>query len=175
LHDVAVSIRRLQADRAIRTAIVVDTDVHQGNGTAEIFASDPNVFTLSIHQENNYPYPKPPSSIDINLPDGVEDEEYLAILEEKLVEALRGFYADLLFYIGGADPYHEDQLGGLSLTIEGLKRRDRIVLEHARRLGIPMAITPAGGYARHTGDTVRIHINTILVAKEFAEGSRPRS
>lgn len=167
IHDVAVAIRRLQADKAIRTAMVVDTDVHHGNGTAAIFGGDPDVFTLSIHQENNYPFPKPPSNIDIHLPDGTGDDDYLPILEKKLIEALHEFSPDLLFYIGGADPYREDQLGGLSLSMEGLKRRDRLVFEHARRLGIPVAITPAGGYARHTEDTVRIHINTILAASEI--------
>jgi len=173
IHDVAVAIRRLQADKAIRTAIIVDTDVHHGNGTAAIFAGDPNVFTLSIHQENNYPYPKPPSTIDIHLADGTEDEDYLPILENKLMEALHEFFPDLLFYVGGADPYREDQLGGLSLSIEGLKRRDRLVFEHARRLGIPVAITPAGGYARHTEDTIRIHVNTILAAAQIAGYTAP--
>ena len=168
VHDVAVAIRRLQADEAIRKAIIVDTDVHHGNGTATIFGGDPDIFTLSIHQENNYPFPKPPSDIDIHLPDGTSDEDYLTILERKLIEALHEFSPDLLFYIGGADPYREDQLGGLSLTMEGLERRDRLVFEHARRLGIPVAITPAGGYARRTEDTVRIHVNTILAAREIA-------
>jgi len=167
VHDVAVAIRRLQADGAIRTAMIVDTDVHHGNGTATIFGLDPDVFTFSIHQENNYPFPKPPSTIDVNLPDGTGDEDYLPILENRLIEALHEFSPDLLFYIGGADPYREDQLGGLSLSIEGLKRRDRLVFEHARRLGIPVAITPAGGYARHTEDTVRIHVNTIVAACEI--------
>jgi acetoin utilization deacetylase AcuC-like enzyme len=171
IHDVAIAIRRLQSDATIRTAMVVDTDVHQGNGTAAIFDGDPGVFTLSIHQENNYPYPKPLSNIDINLPDGIGDDDYLPILEKKLIEAFSEFHPDLLFYLGGADPYCEDQLGGLALTIEGLKRRDRLVFEHARRLGVPVAMTPAGGYARHTDDTVRIHINTILAAQEIARRS----
>jgi len=173
IHDVAVAIRHLQAGQAIRTAMIVDTDVHHGNGTAAIFGGDPDVFTLSIHQENNYPFPKPPSNIDIHLPDGTGDEDYLPILEKKLMEALQEFFPDLLFYIGGADPFCEDQLGGLSLSIEGLKRRDRLVFEHARRLGIPVAITPAGGYARHTEDTVRIHVNTILAASEIERRAAP--
>ncbi|HUJ40488.1 MAG TPA: histone deacetylase [Candidatus Acidoferrales bacterium] len=167
IHDVAVAIRRLQADAAARRVMVVDTDVHHGNGTAAIFAGDPTVFTLSIHQENNYPSFKPPSDIDIHLADGTGDDDYLAILEKKLIEAFDEFHADLLFYVAGADPYCEDQLGGLSLTIEGLKRRDRVVFEHARRLGIPVASAPAGGYARLTGDTVRIHVNTIVAAREI--------
>jgi acetoin utilization deacetylase AcuC-like enzyme len=167
IHDVAVAIRRLLADKTIRTAMVVDTDVHQGNGTAAIFAGDPAVFTLSIHQENNYPFPKPPSNIDINLEDGTGDADYLPILEKKLFDALEEFHPDLLFYLAGADPYREDQLGGLALSIDGLKRRDRLVFEHARRRGIPFASFPAGGYARRTDDTVRIHINTILAAREL--------
>jgi acetoin utilization deacetylase AcuC-like enzyme len=167
IHDVAVAIRRLQADGVARKVMVVDTDVHHGNGTASIFADDATVFTLSIHQENNYPVIKPPSDIDIHLADGTGDDDYLAILEKKLMEAFDEFHADLIFYIAGADPYCEDQLGGLSMTIEGLKRRDTIVFEHARRLGIPVASTPAGGYARVTEDTVRIHVNTIIAAAEI--------
>src|SRR5712692_8339812 len=119
IHDVAIAIRRLQADRAISTAMVVDTDVHQGNGTAAIFGDDGDVFTLSIHQEDNYPMPKPPADIDINLPDGIEDDEYLAILEAHLLKALESITPDLMFYVGGADPYCEDQLGGLNLTRRG--------------------------------------------------------
>lgn len=172
IHDVAIAIRRLQADGVARKVMVVDTDVHHGNGTAAIFAGDDGVFTFSIHQENNYPVLKPPSNIDIHLADGTGDDDYLAILEKKLLEALDEFHADFLFYIGGADPYCEDQLGGLSLTIEGLKRRDRIVFEHARRLSIPVASAPAGGYARLTGDTVRIHVNTILAARDVLGRSK---
>jgi len=173
IHDVAVAIRHLQAAGAVRNVIVVDTDVHHGNGTAAIFSDDPAVFTLSIHQENNYPMPKPPSNIDIHLADGTGDEDYLAILEKKLLQALDEFHADLLFYVGGADPYREDQLGGLSLTIEGLKRRDRLVFEHARRHHIPVASTPAGGYARRVEDTVRIHVNTIVAAREILSRGVP--
>jgi len=168
IHDVAVAIRRLQADGAIRTAMVVDTDVHHGNGTAAIFRDDPSVFTFSIHQENNYPLPKPPSNIDVHLPDGTEDADYLAILEQGLHRALQEFHPDALFYVGGADPYREDQLGGLALTLEGLRRRDGLVYEHVRRFGIPVVITLAGGYARRVEDTVRIHVNTVLAARDFA-------
>ncbi len=168
IHDVAIAIRRLQFDKAVATAMVVDTDVHQGNGTAEIFGGDGDVFTLSIHQENNYPYPKPASNIDLHLPDGIGDADYLAILEKHLIQAFHDFHPDVLFYVGGADPYMEDQLGGLRLTMEGLQRRDRLVFEHARRLGVPVAVTLAGGYARRVEDTVRIHINTILAARDSA-------
>ncbi len=168
IHDVAVAIRRLQADGRIKSATVIDTDVHQGNGTAAIFRNDGSVFTLSIHQENNYPLPKPPSDVDLNMPDGVGDADYLEILEKGIMKSLHQFNPDLLFYVGGADPYREDQLGGLALTIEGLKRRDRLVFEHARRLGVPVAITLAGGYARRVEDTVRIHVNTIVAARDLA-------
>jgi acetoin utilization deacetylase AcuC-like enzyme len=169
LHDVAIAIRRMQFDRAIETAMVIDTDVHHGNGTAAIFGGDSTVFTLSIHQENNYPYPKPPSSLDINLEDGVGDDEYLAILDKNLHRAFEQFQPGLIFYIGGADPYREDQLGGLALSFEGLERRDALVFDYARRLRIPLAITLAGGYARQVADTVRIHVGTILAARDVAQ------
>jgi acetoin utilization deacetylase AcuC-like enzyme len=168
IHDVAVAIRRLQADGAIQKAIVVDTDVHHGNGTAAIFRNDPTVFTLSIHQFNNYPAHKPSSNVDLNMDDRVEDEEYLGALIPAVQQALDSFRPGILFYVGGADPYCEDQLGGLSLTKEGLKKRDRGVFEEARRRGIPVATTLAGGYARRVEDTVRIHVNTILAASEVA-------
>ena len=168
IHDVAVAIRRLQFDRAIATAMVVDTDVHQGNGTASIFGGDGDVFTLSIHQENNYPYPKPPSTVDIDLPDGIGDDDYLAILEKHLREAFHDFSPQILFYVAGADPYREDQLGGLALTMEGLARRDALVFDYARRHGVPVAITLAGGYAWNVSDTVKIHANTILAARNAA-------
>jgi len=169
IHDVAVAIRRLQADGAIRNAIVVDTDVHHGNGTAAIFRNDPSVFTISIHQENNYPAHKPPSNVDLNMADRVDDDEYLDALVPAVQKALDDFRPELLFYVGGADPFCEDQLGGLSLTKNGLKERDRRVFEEARRRGIPVATALAGGYARRVEDTVRIHVNTILAARETAE------
>jgi acetoin utilization deacetylase AcuC-like enzyme len=166
LHDVAIAIRALQARGSIRTAMTVDTDVHHGNGTAAIFANDASVYTLSIHQENNYPMPKPPSDLDIGLEDGTRDAEYLDALEEGLIHSLKTMTPDLIFYVGGADPYREDQLGGLALTMEGLQKRDRLVFEHARRRGIPVASTMAGGYARRVVDTVRIHVNTIVAARD---------
>ncbi len=166
LHDVAIAIRTLQAGGAIRTAMTVDTDVHHGNGTAAIFANDASVFTLSIHQENNYPMPKPPSDQDIGLEDSTRDAEYLDALEKGLIHSLKTMTPDLIFYVGGADPYREDQLGGLALTMEGLQKRDRLVFEHARQRGIPVASTMAGGYARRVADTVRIHVNTIIAARD---------
>jgi acetoin utilization deacetylase AcuC-like enzyme len=169
LNDIAIAIRKLQKDKAIERAMTVDCDVHQGNGTAAIFAGDHSVFTLSIHQENNYPYPKPASSLDINLPDRVGDAEYLRELENGLDAALAEFQPDLIVFVAGADPYRDDQLGGLRVTIEGLERRDRLVFEKARGKKIPVAVTLAGGYARRVEDTVQIHANTIRVAKEFAK------
>jgi acetoin utilization deacetylase AcuC-like enzyme len=192
INDVAIAIRRMQRDGRIRTAMTVDCDVHQGNGTAAIFAgartpgealpSRPSatlkttpetqgahagdVFTISLHQENNYPAWKPPSSIDINLPDGIGDDDYLSWLDNALSSGLRQFDPELLCYIAGADPYHEDQLGGLALTIEGLKRRDELVFRVARARGIPVMVTYAGGYARNVEDTVTIHCNTVIAAKE---------
>jgi len=197
IHDVAVAIRRLQRDDQIRTAMTVDCDVHQGNGTAAIFAGtrtasallpsssvstvEPppgaprgkmrgqhagDVFTISLHQHNNYPLYKPPSSIDVDLPDGLGDGDYLAWLDNALSSGLRQFEPDLMCYIAGADPYREDQLGGLDLTIEGLKKRDELVFKVARTRDIPVMVTYAGGYARNIEDTVTIHSNTVVAAKD---------
>jgi acetoin utilization deacetylase AcuC-like enzyme len=166
VHDVAVAIRRLQKDGRIRSSMTIDCDVHQGNGTAATFRNDPSVFTFSIHQERNYPHPKPPSDLDVNLEDGASDEEYLAALQQGLDHALAEFQPDLIFYLAGADPYRQDQLGGLNLTQLGLTERDRMVFERARAAEIPVAVTLAGGYARHIEDTVQIHVNTVRAAKE---------
>lgn len=193
IHDVAVAIKRMHKDGRITRAMTVDCDVHDGNGTAGIFpprfrpgqlpsagSSQRNVyvaeessknalevFTISLHQANNYPAFKPPSSIDVNLPDGANDDEYLGWLDQSLSSAFRQFEPGLLCYIAGADPYREDQLGGLALTIEGLKKRDELVLKVAKTRDVPVMITYAGGYARHVEDTVTIHSNTILAAKEI--------
>jgi len=169
IHDVAVAIRCLQTDGAIKKAMVVDTDVHHGNGTAAIFAKDQTVFTLSIHQENNYPAHKPSSTIDLDMEDGVGDEEYLAALLPAVRRGVEKFRPDIVFYVGGADPYREDQLGGLALTMNGLKQRDVSVFQEARERNIPVATTFAGGYARRVEDTVQIHINTVLAARDVAE------
>jgi acetoin utilization deacetylase AcuC-like enzyme len=169
IHDVAVAIRKMQADGAIERAMVVDTDVHQGNGTAAIFGGDETVFTMSIHQEHNYPYPKPPSTLDVNLPDGVGDADYLAILEKYLHRSFDEFSPQLLFYVAGADPYGEDQLGGLALTMDGLARRDALVMGYSQRNQVPTAVTLAGGYARKLEDTVSIHVKTIKAAIQAAQ------
>jgi acetoin utilization deacetylase AcuC-like enzyme len=172
VHDVAVAIRRMQFDGAIQKAMVVDADVHHGNGTAHIFRDDSSVFTLSIHQLNNYPAYKPPSTVDLNLDDRVEDDEYLEILLPAVEKGLDEFRPDMVFYVGGADPYCEDQLGGLSLSRNGLQERDRRVFEESRRRRIPVVTTLAGGYARRVEDTVRIHVNTVLSARDVAEAGK---
>lgn len=181
IHDVAIAIRRLQKDKAIRKAMVVDCDVHHGNGTAAIFSGDPTVFTLSIHQFHNYPNDKPPSDIDIHLNDGAGDQEYLSFLREGYTKALERFQPQIVFYVAGADPYHEDQLGGLRLTMDGLKARDRLVMDTALEQNIPVVITLAGGYASNLTDTVLIHSNTAIAAAEalfdghgLVTGSWPR-
>jgi len=191
LNDFAVAIRALQKRGLIGRAMTVDCDVHQGNGTAAIFrnaAHKPNrlpsaglvgapasniaqgrskdVFTISLHQENNYPFVKPPSSIDVNLRDGCTDAEYLAWLDNALSSGLRQFDPELICYVAGADPFREDQLGGLDLTIEGLKRRDELVFRAARGRDIPVMVTYAGGYANRVEDTVAIHANTVIAAAE---------
>ena len=170
INDVAVAIRRLKADGAIRKAMVVDTDVHHGNGTASIFGKDESVFTLSIHQLNNYPADKPASNVDLDLDDRVEDEEYLEILIPAVQKSLEEFRPEIVFYVGGADPFCEDQLGGLMLTKAGLQKRDRTVFEECRKRNVPVATVLAGGYARRVEDTVRIHVNTILAGRDVVGG-----
>lgn len=169
INDIAVAIRKLQQEGKIKRAMVVDCDNHHGNGTAAIFAKDPSVFTLSIHQYNNYPAFKPPSSVDVHLNDGVGDEEYLERLAAAYRFPIHGFHPELLIYVAGADPYREDQLGGLDLTIEGLKRRDALVIETALREGAAVVVVLAGGYAINVYDTVTIHSNTAKAAKEALE------
>jgi acetoin utilization deacetylase AcuC-like enzyme len=166
IHDVAIAIRKLQKEGLIQKAVVVDCDVHHGNGTAGVFAGDTTVLTLSIHQYNNYPASKPPSTIDIHLSDGTGDQEYLNRLQQACQVAVDGFSPGLVMYIAGADPYFDDQLGGLALTIDGLMARDRLVFDLSRSRNVPLAVTLAGGYARNVEDTVRIHCNTVKAARE---------
>ncbi len=191
INDIAIAIRRMQCDEKIRTAMTVDCDVHQGNGTAVIFAPagfpgnrvgmtgaasladmarvrrvSSDVFTISLHQENNYPAFKPPSSLDLNLPDGIGDDEYLACLGNAISMGLSKFRPELISYVAGADPYRDDQLGGLLLSIEGLKERDALVFRLAKAEGIPVMVTLAGGYAHKLEDTITIHSNTVIAAKE---------
>ncbi|MDX1982633.1 MAG: histone deacetylase [Bryobacteraceae bacterium] len=171
INDIAVAIRRLQKDGAIERAMVIDADVHHGNGTAAIFAGDRSVFTLSIHQLNNYPELKPPSTLDIHLHDGVGDEEYVGRLREACELVIPAFRPDLIVYVAGADPYIDDQLGGLNLTVEGLRARDLAVFETALNNRVPVAVTLAGGYARQLADTVRIHAGTAIAAQQVMAGT----
>jgi acetoin utilization deacetylase AcuC-like enzyme len=165
LHDVGVAIRALQREGAIRRAMVVDLDAHQGNGTATIFRGDPTVFTFSMHSASIYPAVKPDSDLDIALEDGVGDEEYLARLEQAYLPLVSSFQPELIIYIAGADPYWEDPLGGcLGLTEGGLYRRDLLVIERARQQHIPIAVTLGGGYTTPVRKTVTLHTNTVRSA-----------
>ena len=164
INDVAIAIRALQREGVVRRAAVVDLDVHHGNGTAAIFQGDDDVFTFSMHQERNYPAWKPPSDLDIGLEDGVGDEEYLGLLGKHLPELLARHRPDLVFYLAGADPYRFDQLGGLGLSLDGLRRRDELVFKRAREAGAAVAVCLAGGYALRPEDTVEIHCNTVRAA-----------
>lgn len=162
-NDVAVAIRRLQQTRGIRRAAVVDCDVHQGNGTAAIFDGDRDVFTCSLHGAKNYPFRKERSDLDVELEDGTTDEPYLDALAHSL-DVVIAHEADVIFYLAGADPYEGDRLGRLKLTVAGLERRDRLVLERCRAAGLPVIVTMSGGYAPNVEDIVRIHTNTIRIA-----------
>ena len=166
INDVAVATAMLKRDDLIERAVIVDLDVHHGNGTAAIFAHDPSVVTFSMHQERNYPAHKPTGNLDIGLEDDTDDQSYLTLLEKHLATIIKRHDAQIVFYLAGADPYKDDQLGGLGLTIGGLRRRDEIVYEYARAAGIPIAVTLAGGYAINTDDTVEIHCNTVRAARD---------
>jgi acetoin utilization deacetylase AcuC-like enzyme len=166
LNDVAIAIRALRRDRAIERAAIVDLDVHQGNGTATIFAEDPTVFTFSMHGAKNYPLFKARSTLDVELPDATGDEEYLQTLAEHLPRAF-SHAPDIVFYLGGADPYLGDKLGRLSLSIAGLRARDELVLGECRARNIPVATVMSGGYAADINDTVEIHCNTIRAVCEI--------
>ncbi|UCD25887.1 MAG: histone deacetylase [Gemmatimonadota bacterium] len=170
INDVAIAIRTLLSEGVIERAAVVDCDVHHGNGTAAVFSDDPAVYTFSMHQERNYPAWKPPSDLDIGLDDGVGDEEYISILQRHAAEIASNHRPELVFYLAGADPYCHDQLGGLDLTIDGLKRRDRVVMETFQSADVPLAVTLAGGYAIRPDDTVEIHCNTIREAARLVHG-----
>jgi acetoin utilization deacetylase AcuC-like enzyme len=172
LNDVAIAIRALRRDRVIRRAAVVDCDVHQGNGTAAIFADDAEVFTFSMHGAKNYPLFKERSTLDVELADGTGDEEYLETLAAHLPRVF-AHEPDIVFYLGGADPYARDKLGRLALTIEGLRARDELVLTECRKRGVAVATVMSGGYAADINETVEIHCNTIRAAREIfgAEGN----
>lgn len=166
-NDVAVAIRRLLDRSAIRRAAIIDLDVHQGNGTHSIFAAEPRVYTFSMHGRRNFPFHKVPGSLDLALEDGTGDADYLELLSDALPRVIRSAEPDLVVYLAGADPHEGDRLGRLSLTFDGLARRDALVLQACRDVGIPVAITVAGGYGRDIRATVRAHLGTVQVARSF--------
>ena len=167
VNDLAVAARAVLSEGIARRVAIVDLDVHQGNGTAHIFRAEPAVFTFSMHQENNYPVPKEPGDLDLGLADGTGDDAYLAELSRAL-ERVWAFAPELVLYQAGADPYHDDQLGGLALSFAGLEARDRVVLGGCAHRGIAVATTLGGGYARQIADTVRIHATTSRLALELS-------
>ena len=166
-NDVAIAIRALRRDGRIRRAAVVDLDVHQGNGTHAIFAGDRETYTFSMHGAKNFPFHKVPGTLDVELADGTVDEEYLALLAAHLPRVLHDAAPDLVMYLAGADPHEGDRLGRLKLTFDGLARRDALVLESCRDVGLPVCVTIAGGYGRDVNDTVTVHANTCRIAAGF--------
>jgi acetoin utilization deacetylase AcuC-like enzyme len=170
-NDSAIAARAVQAVGLAARVVVIDTDVHQGNGTAEILRGDATVFTFSIHGAKNFPFHKEESDLDAPLPDGADDSEFLNTLEKGLDVALEAADADLAIYLAGADPFEGDRLGRLSITKVGLAERDRLVLEACRDRGIPVAVTMAGGYARNVEDTVDVHFQSIKRAASLLETS----
>lgn len=164
LNDIAIGIKNVMKKKLIKKAMVIDCDLHQGNGTAATFGNDKSVFTFSMHQEHNYPFFKPKSDRDIGLADGAGDKEYLVCLREEIPKIVSDFSPGLIVYVAGADPYRGDQIGGLALTIDGLRKRDEFVFSIARNYRIPIAVVLAGGYAYRREDTVQIHYNTITTA-----------
>lgn len=167
-NDVAVAIRALQRDNRIARAAVIDLDVHQGNGTHAIFSNDDSVFTFSMHGGRNYPFRKVPGRLDVELPDRTGDAEYLAALTSVLPRVLTDARADLVVYLAGADPHEHDRLGRLALTFDGLARRDSIVLDLCREVGLPVVVTIAGGYGARIEETVDIHVTTARIAARYA-------
>jgi acetoin utilization deacetylase AcuC-like enzyme len=163
-NDAAVAVRVLQSEGRIERAAILDCDVHQGNGTAAIFAADPTVFTFSVHGAKNFPFRKERSTLDVELPDGAGDDAFLGALELHIPEILTSFCPHLVVFLAGADPFHDDRLGRLALSKAGLAARDRFVLGCCRDAGVPVALTMAGGYARDITDTVDIHTETLRLA-----------
>jgi acetoin utilization deacetylase AcuC-like enzyme len=167
-NDVAVAARLMQKEGRARKVVVLDLDVHQGNGTAAIFRGDPSVFTLSIHGADNYPFRKESGDLDLELPDGTGDDGYLDATAKALQATVGEDRFDLAFYLAGADPYEGDRLGRLAVTKNGLRERDRMVFEACSGEGVPVAVVMGGGYASRVEDAVDIHFNTILTAARFA-------
>ncbi|KPK07124.1 MAG: deacetylase [Anaerolineae bacterium SG8_19] len=170
-NDSAVATRAMQAEGRVVNVVILDCDVHQGNGTADIFATDPTVFTFSIHGAKNFPFRKKPSDLDIALDDDADDPIYLDALELGVKQALELAGADLAIYLAGADPYAGDRLGRLAVTKRGLAERDRFVLNACRSAGLPVAIVMAGGYGQRVEDTVDIHFQTVSIAASMSSKS----
>ena len=175
LNDCAIAVRVLQAEGLAHRVIILDCDVHQGDGTAAIFSSDPSVFTFSIHGAGNFPFHKKASDLDLAVEDGTSDQEYLQALEEGLAQTFTRFKADLAIYLAGADPYFDDRLGRLALSKEGLTRRDQLVFRYCQDAGLPVAIVMASGYAREVADTVDIHLNTVGLAAKMADSIQSKT
>jgi acetoin utilization deacetylase AcuC-like enzyme len=167
-NDAAVAARAMQAEGRIRRAVIIDLDVHQGNGTAFIFRDDPSVFTFSVHGEKNFPLRKEPGDLDIGLPDGTRDEEYLAAVERGAREAIERSQADLAIYLAGADPHEGDRLGRMAVSADGLRRRDELVLAMLHDAGIPAAVCMAGGYGKDIAVTADIYFQTVSVCAVLA-------
>lgn len=163
-NDAAVAARVMQRNHGVKRVAVIDLDVHQGNGTASILKRDASIFTLSLHGEKNFPFRKEPSDLDIGLPDGCTDDDYLDALEKGLDQLTNRFKPELLIYLAGADPHEADRLGRLKLTFDGLRARDERVFSFAKSLGVGVAVTMAGGYGTDINNTVRVHVQTIAYA-----------
>ncbi|WP_420336069.1 histone deacetylase [Roseibium sp.] len=172
-NDVAVALRVLQADGAIRKALVIDLDVHQGDGTADIFLGDPDIFTFSMHSQKNYPVRKVPSSLDIGLPDATGDEAYLIALEEVLPSLITRDQWDIVIYNAGVDPYQNDRLGRLHMSRQGLERRDRYVIETVRQAGLPLAGVLGGGYSTDIDELADRHLILHRTARNVLIGNNP--
>ncbi len=171
LNDVAVAIRVLERSRWLRRALIIDLDVHQGNGNAAFFADDPAVFTFSMHGAKNYPFRKPPSSLDVPLPDGTGDDAYLATLARHLPAVLDAAAPDLVFYLGGIDVRHDDRFGRLALSREGIAARDRFVVESVLERGLPLCLLLSGGYAATPEETADLHAIMYREASAVANGA----
>jgi acetoin utilization deacetylase AcuC-like enzyme len=167
LNDGVIAARAIQAEGLVKNILIIDCDVHQGNGTAVIVQNDPTIFTFSIHGKNNFPHHKETRDLDVELADGTEDAEYLKALENGLDASMQNFNADLVIYLAGADPYEDDRFGRLALTKKGLAERDRLVFQNCLAAGLPTAVTMAGGYAPNVQGTVDIHFQTVLSALQF--------
>jgi len=175
LNDCAIAARVMQAEDLAQRIVILDCDVHQGDGTAAIFSSDPSVFTFSIHGARNFPFHKMASDLDLALEDGTSDQKYLQELEEGFAQTFIRFKGDLAIYLAGADPYFDDRLGRLALSKEGLARRDQLVFRYCQRAGLPVAIVMAGGYARDVTDTVDIHLSTVDLAAKISESIQSKT